>query len=89
MHFDQSPYFNMTIAACRAAGRIGGRRSALSRRLRGTARPQPMLRPEPPEETARAASALLDEQFPWLRGAFSSRISGHSINLVSVPAESL
>jgi hypothetical protein len=65
-----SPYFNMTIAACRAAGAVGGRRSAQSRRLRkynerqrtgnitGTQR-----------ETAAEAIARIDALCPWLRGA--------------------
>ncbi len=34
MHFDQSPYFNRTLDACRRAGRVGGRRSGRNRRLR-------------------------------------------------------
>jgi len=70
MHFDQRPYFNMTIGACRRAGAIGGRRSARNRRLLNANRaPVAPETAEPSLETAAEAIALLDAQFPWLRGA--------------------
>jgi len=63
-------YFNMTIAACRRAGGIGGRRSARNRRLRQTNQPHAIQENvEARLETAAEAIALLDAQFPWLRGA--------------------
>jgi hypothetical protein len=64
------PYFNQSIAACRRAGGIGGRRSARNRRLR-RADWAPATKPtvEALLETAAEAIALLDAQFPWLRGA--------------------
>lgn len=67
------PYFNMTIAACRIAGAIGGRRAARNRRLRRRAEPPvpAASHPEPEVETAHQASMLLDERFPHLRGAWN------------------
>ncbi len=73
MHFDQSPYFNMTVAACRRAGARGGRRAAEACRLRTTARRESAERSVPAKETAREASMLLDERFPWLRDAWVRR----------------
>jgi len=70
MYFDQSSYFNMTFDACRRAGRVGGRRSARNRRLRKASQElmvQSIM--EPYRETAHEAIVLLDQQFPWLRGA--------------------
>jgi hypothetical protein len=77
MNLDHTkPYFNMTLTACRAAGARGGRRSALSRRLR--APPQPVVaaasHPEPELETAHEASLLLDAQFPHLRHAWARKV---------------
>jgi len=66
------PYFNMTLAACRIAGAIGGRRAARNRRLRRLVEmpPAPAASyPEPEVETTHQASMLLDERFPHLRGA--------------------
>ena len=71
MHFDQSPYFNMTLDACRRAGGVGGRRSGRNRRLR-----KANLLPvsdvnspeEPPIETARQAIERIDALCPWLAG---------------------
>ena len=60
------PYFNMTIAACRRAGAIGGGRSGRSRRLRQAI---PCREIELHVETTAEAIALLDRQFPWLRDA--------------------
>ena len=63
------PYHNKTIEQCRAIGARGGRRSAMNRRLRCVARPPVLSRPAPVPETAREASMLLDQKFPWLRGS--------------------
>jgi len=61
-------YLNMTLAACRAAGARGGRRSARSRRLRkATAMPVSRIT-EPEPETAAEAIARIDALCPWLRG---------------------
>ncbi|MCL5746078.1 MAG: hypothetical protein M1541_19475 [Acidobacteria bacterium] len=71
MNIDHNtPYFNMTIAACRAAGARGGRARARNLRLR-------KARPAAPAASARASAletaaeavAVLDRQFPWLIGA--------------------
>lgn len=73
------PYFNQSIAACRRAGGIGGHHSARNRRLRQTGqlrvtRENVEVRPK----TGAEAIALLDAQFPWLRGAErrTSRLRG-------------
>jgi len=64
------PYFNMSIAACRRAGAIGGRRSARNRRLRQTSQVHGTQEDAHVHlETVSEAVALLDAQFPWLRGA--------------------
>jgi len=64
------PYFNQSIAACRRAGGIGGRRCARNRRLRQASQPHATRENvEVRLETAAQAIALLDAQFPWLRGA--------------------
>jgi hypothetical protein len=69
MNIDHAaPYFNMTIAACRAAGARGGRRSARSRRLRKSAEIPAATITEPPPETAAEAIARIDVLCPWLRG---------------------
>ena len=69
MNLDHSrPYFNMSIAACRRAGGRGGRRSAMSRRLRLDQAPVP-LETEFHVETAAEAIARIDALCPWLRGA--------------------
>jgi hypothetical protein len=63
------PYFNMAIAACRAAGARGGRRSAQNRRLQKISE-ESVRREliEPREETAAEAIARIDALCPWLRG---------------------
>ena len=63
------PYHNKTIEQCRAIGARGGRRSGMNRRLRCVAQPPAASRPAPEPETAHEASMLLDQKFPWLRGA--------------------
>jgi hypothetical protein len=70
MHFNQSPYFNMTLDACRRAGRVGGCRSARNRRLRKVnLLPVPDVNSsEPPIETARQAIERIDALCPWLVG---------------------
>ena len=70
MHFDQSPYFNLTLDACRRAGRAGGRRSGCNRRLRKVnLLPVPDVNsPEPLIETARQAIERIDALCPWLVG---------------------
>lgn len=70
MTFDPvAPYFNMTIAACRAAGSRGGRISGMNRALRKLAASPAAPDTEVQIETAHEANMLLDAQFPWLRGA--------------------
>jgi len=63
------PYHNKTIEQCRAIGARGGRRSARNRRLRCMAQPPVPICQKPEPETAHEASMLLDQKFPWLRGA--------------------
>ena len=68
MNLDHSrPYFNMSIAACRRAGGRGGRRSAMSRRLRLDQAPV-LPETEAHVETARQAIGRIDAQCPWLKG---------------------
>jgi hypothetical protein len=66
------PYFNMSMAACRAAGARGGHRSGLNRRLRRPAQPPfpNASHPEPVLETAHQANMFLDERFPHLRNGW-------------------
>ncbi len=71
VNFDYTkPYFNMTIAACRAAGRRGGRRAAMNRRQLAQSAFPAATSPEPHRETAHEASTLLDQRFPHLRSAW-------------------
>ncbi len=67
------PYHNKTIDQCRAIGRIGGLRSARTRRLRRDSEaPVPATttpEPEPETETARQAIDRIDALCPWLIGA--------------------
>jgi hypothetical protein len=70
MNLDHSrPYFNMSIAACRRAGGRGGRRSAISRRLRQNSQAPVLPETELHVETAAEAIARIDALCPWLRGA--------------------
>jgi hypothetical protein len=65
-----SPYFNLTVAASRAAGARGGRRSGETRRARKLdAAIATTTQSEVGVETAHEASMVLDAQFPWLRDA--------------------
>jgi len=71
MNIDQTtPYFNMSIDACRLAGAIGGRRSARNRRLRkaGHAPVSAEIREPDSGETMAQATARIDALCPWLRG---------------------
>jgi len=70
MNIDHTtPYFNLSIAACRAAGAIGGRRAARNRRLRKAAEvPAVCEVSQPHEETMAEARARIDALCPWLRG---------------------
>ena len=68
--------FNETGAQNRRNGARGGRAFARNRRLRkllSSESPSPEPLPEPVPETAHEANLLLDRQFPWLVGAFTSR----------------
>jgi len=72
MNLDHSrPYFNISIAACRRAGGRGGRRSAISRRLRLASQAPVLPETEPYVETAAEAIARIDTLCPWLRGVES------------------
>jgi hypothetical protein len=70
--------FNKTLEQARQLGARGGRAYACNQRAR-RARMPPSLPtvplPLPPRETTAEAIAVLDAQFPWLRGA-GKRTSG-------------
>jgi len=74
----RNPYilFNKTATQLRSVGARGGRASARVRRQRMAAMPVRTDAPAPAEETAAEAIALLDAQFPWLRGAECHRRGG-------------
>jgi hypothetical protein len=68
------PYilFNKSPEQLRLLGARGGRaygRNQRDRRAQLPPPPAPAPRQVAPRETATQASALLDAQFPWLRGA--------------------
>jgi hypothetical protein len=69
------PYilFHKTPEDLRRIGARGGRAQARNRRARLQAQAQlpqpPAIVIHPPAETAAEAIAVLDAQFPWLRGA--------------------
>jgi hypothetical protein len=68
------PYilFNKSPEQLRLLGARGGRAYGRNQRDRRAQLPPPLApapRPGAPHETAAQASALLDAQFPWLRGA--------------------
>ena len=67
----QYPYilFNKTPEQLRRLGARGGKAQRRNQRARRDLLPAPMSPPLRPLETAAEASARLDEQFPWLRGA--------------------
>jgi hypothetical protein len=66
--------FNLTVEDLRRIGARGGRaytrhcRARQKARLRTASTQTPSVI-QPPQETTAAAVALLDAQFPWLRGA--------------------
>ena len=63
--------FNKTPDQLRRLGARGGKASARNQRARrALAPPQPasVVRRAAPRETTPAAIAILDAQFPWLRG---------------------
>src|ERR1035441_6303417 len=68
--------FNKTLEQARRLGACGGRAHACNQRARRARMPAPLptvpLRLAPRETTAQA-SAVLDAQFPWLRGAEKRR----------------
>ncbi len=66
-----TPYHNKPIDQCRAIGRVGGLRSARSRRLRRLAESSlpTVVTPEPAGEAARQAIERIDALCPWLVGA--------------------
>ena len=71
-------HFNKSLEQCRQLGARGGRAFARNQRLRRLACSQLALdtAPSPGDptlETAAQAIAMLDEQFPWLRGAEKRR----------------
>ena len=70
--------FNKTLDECRRLGARGGRAQARNRRLRQLDQPpeEQMADESAPQETTAEAIALLDAQFPWLRGAEKRRHSG-------------
>jgi hypothetical protein len=64
--------FNKTPQQLRCLGARGGRAHARNQRARRallSALPQPVPSRATPAETAAEAIAVLDAQFPWLRGA--------------------
>jgi len=62
-------YFNISVAACRCAGAIGGSRSGRNRRQRNIASmPAAGETANPQLETAAEAIARIDALCPWLRG---------------------
>ena len=64
--------FNKSPEQLRLLGARGGRaygRNQRDRRAKLPPPPAPAPRSVAPHETAAQASALLDAQFPWLRGA--------------------
>ena len=63
--FNKSPEQLRRLGA--RGGKAHGRNQRARRALRAT--PQPLPSSAAPEETAAEAMALLDAQFPWLRGA--------------------
>jgi hypothetical protein len=72
MHSHSHILFNKTPEQLRRLGACGGRAHARNQRARRAllaALAQPVPAPAVPVETAAEAIAVLDAQFPWLRGA--------------------
>ena len=81
------PYilFNKSPEQLRLQGARGGRAFGLNQRLQRAQAPTPTppaagTLPAAPGETAAEAIAVLDAQFPWLRGA-EKRFPGTSLNV--------
>jgi hypothetical protein len=79
------PYilFNKSPEQLRRLGARGGRAYGRNQRLRRAQMPTPPAAgalPAAPGETAAEAIAVLDAQFPWLRGA-EKRFSGTGLNV--------
>ena len=75
-----NPYilFSKSLQQCRQLGARGGRAFARNQRLRrlacsGSTPEKVTTEDDPPLETAAEAIAVLDAQFPWLRGAEKQR----------------
>jgi hypothetical protein len=72
---NHNPYilFNKTFQQARRIGARGGRATARNRRAGllalASLPPERIAQADPDLETAAEASAALDAQFPWLRGA--------------------
>ena len=72
------PYilFNKTPEQLRRQGARGGRAYGCNQRARRAllpALPEPVVPRQAPRETTAQANGILDEQFPWLRGAEKRR----------------
>ncbi len=80
------PYilFNKSPEQLRRLGRRGGRAYGRNRRVRRAQISTPVaaiaLRAVPREKTAGEAIAVLDAQFPWLRGVERRHFPGTSLN---------
>src|SRR5580704_9686675 len=79
------PYilFNKSPEQLRRQGALGGKAYGRNQRLRRAQMPTPPAAdalPAAPGETAAEAIALLDAQFPWLRGA-EKRFPGTSLHV--------
>src|SRR2546428_5488728 len=73
--------FNKTPAQLRQLGSRGGKayaRNQRARRALAPPKPESVALPAVPQETTPAAIAILDAQFPWLRGAEKQRSRSQS-----------
>jgi len=73
--------FNKTPAQLRQLGSRGGKayaRNQRARRALAPPKPESVALPAVPQETTPAAIAILDAQFPWLRGAEKQRSRNQS-----------
>ena len=74
--------FNKSLEQCRRLGACGGRAHARNCRLRRLALALPaqtISSADPQPETAAEAIAILDTQFPWLRGAENRKAARHVV----------
>jgi hypothetical protein len=78
---DRCLRFHQTPAQLRRSGARGGKACARNRRQRmrtaAVPTPPPLAPAAAPAETVAQAIAILDAQFPWLRGAESRRSADH------------